>query len=140
SGLDEDAILAQAEAIKAAEAAQKALNTAYDSQLEKFKEQIALTGEATEFEKIRYSIASGALAGINEQRQLELETLAAQIDAINEAARAEQARADKMNEVSANLMSVQSALMDQETAYAVAADERALALREAYEAGLIGEE
>lgn len=66
------------------EAAQKKLNDLFDSQIDNYRRQLALTGEVTELEKIRYEIESGRLVGINEQRQQELEGLAEQITLMNE--------------------------------------------------------
>lgn len=62
--------------------AQKELNRLFDAQLATYEQQIALTGEVTELERIRYDIASGKLVGINDEQQARLEGLAAEIDAI----------------------------------------------------------
>lgn len=59
---------------------QKALESAFDSQLARYQEQIALTGRVTELERVRYAITEGALVGIDEAQQKRLEGLAAEID------------------------------------------------------------
>lgn len=70
--------------------AQEALNKLFDSQIDSYRQQIALTGDVTELERIRYDISEGKLVGINEAQQQRLEGLAAEIDAINELAETEE--------------------------------------------------
>jgi hypothetical protein len=61
-----------------------ALQQSFDSQVATYQQQIALTGEVTELERIRYAIARGGLAGITAAQAEQLEGLAATIDANRE--------------------------------------------------------
>lgn len=138
--LDEEAVLAEAEAIKKAEAAQKELNSAYDSQLEKLRQQVALSGEVTELEQIRYAITSGNLVGINAEQQKRLEGLAAEVDAINAAAEAERERAEAEAKLASDYEGVRESLLSQEERLNEAAQERFSTLEKAFESGIINEE
>lgn len=138
--LDEQAILAEAEAIKKAEEAQKALNRAYDTQLERLKQQAALHGEVTELEQIRYAITQGNLVGINAEQQKRLEGLAAEIDALNAAAEAEMERARAEKQLASDYESVRSSLLTQEERLREAAQDRYEILENAFNAGLISEQ
>src|SRR5690606_32571141 len=122
--LDEQAILAEAEAIKKAEEAQKALNRAYDTQLERLKQQAELHGEVTELEQIRYAITQGNLVGINAEQQKRLEGLAAEIDALNAAAEADMERARAEKQLASDYESVRSSLLTQEEQLREAAQDR----------------
>ena len=76
-----DAMVRAATAADEQAAAQKKLQDAYDSQVDSYQRQIAMSGELTELERLRYEIASGAMRGIDEQQQRILEGLASEIDA-----------------------------------------------------------
>ncbi|MEO8466238.1 MAG: phage tail length tape measure family protein [Gammaproteobacteria bacterium] len=77
-----DGLVEAATALKEAEAAAKKLAQSFDSQVESYKEQIALVGEITELQKIRFAIEQGGLQGITEAQRAYLEGLAAQVDGI----------------------------------------------------------
>lgn len=66
-----------------------AAHEAATSQIAAYEQQIALTGDVTELERVRYAVVSGALVGINGQQQERLEQLAAEIDAMNASAEAQ---------------------------------------------------
>lgn len=137
---DEEAILAAAKATEEAAKQQEQLNRAYGTQVERFKEQIALTGEVTELEKIRYAITSGALVGINAEQQARLEGLAAEIDAQEQLAAIELDRAEQNEELAAQYQSVREGLLTQEERFNEAAAERYETLRAARNEGLISEQ
>lgn len=75
-----------------ADAAQKLneLNTTYQGQVESMEREIALTGELTELEKVRYELTQGSLQGLSVAQQQRLEGLAAEKDALAEKAEVEQ--------------------------------------------------
>jgi hypothetical protein len=75
-----------------ADAAQKLneLNTTYQGQVESMEREIALTGELTELEKVRYELTQGSLQGLSAAQQQRLEGLAAEKDALAEKAEIEQ--------------------------------------------------
>jgi hypothetical protein len=137
---DEEAILAAAKATEEAAKQQEALNRSYDTQVARFQEQIALTGEVTELEKIRYAITSGALVGINAEQQARLEGLAAEIDAQEQLSAIELDRAEQAEELAAQYQSVREGLLTQEERFNEAAAERYETLRAAREQGLISEQ
>jgi hypothetical protein len=85
-----DALVASAAAAKELEEAQKKLAQAYESQVESYERQIALSGELSEVERIRYEIEQGSLEGITEARREYLLTLAEQVDLQKELAEGEQ--------------------------------------------------
>lgn len=89
--IDLEARRAELKLIAEQEAAQKKLNETFESQAETYRRQLALTGEVTELEKIRYEIESGRLVGIDKQRQEELENLAEQITLMTERNKLEEA-------------------------------------------------
>lgn len=84
-----DLLVENAAAEKELEAARKQLDSALKSQIANYEQQIALTGEVTELERIRYEIANGALKGIAADQAAYLESLAQQIDANKAAAEAQ---------------------------------------------------
>lgn len=84
-----DLLVQNAAAEKELEAARKQLDSALKSQIANYEQQIALTGEVTELERIRYEIANGALKGIAADQAAYLESLAQQIDANKAAAEAQ---------------------------------------------------
>lgn len=59
-----------------------ALEDSIAKRIDKYREMIALTGEITELERVRYDLMHGELQGADEQSRLELESNAAQIDAL----------------------------------------------------------
>lgn len=89
-----DATVRTADAIKKQAEEAKKLQDAYDGQIEQYARQLALTGEITELEQIRYDIANGALVGINAEQQKRLEGLAKEIDALKEREKVEQQVSD----------------------------------------------
>lgn len=84
-----DLLVQNAAAEKELEAARKQLDSALKSQIANYEQQIALTGEVTELERVRYAIANGALSGIAADQAAYLESLAQQIDANKAAANAQ---------------------------------------------------
>lgn len=91
------------------------LQSAYDGQLEAYVRQIALTGEITELERVRYEITSGNLVGINAEQQRRLEGLAAEVDAQEELRRAEESRKElqeQVNSITSGLMTEQEAALE----------------------------
>jgi len=58
------------------------LSTALATRIASYQEQIALVGEITELERLRYDINSGELRGLEEADQLRLESLAEELDGI----------------------------------------------------------
>lgn len=75
-----DLLVENAAAEKELEAARKQLDSALKSQIANYEQQIALTGEVTELERIRYEIAKGGLQGITADQAAYLESLAKEID------------------------------------------------------------
>jgi hypothetical protein len=75
-----DALVEAAAASKELEDAQKKLTQTYESQVEAYERQIALSGELTEVERIRYETEHGALEGVTAARKEYLLTLAEQVD------------------------------------------------------------
>lgn len=89
-----DALVANAQAEKELEAARKRLEETFQNQVRNYEEQLALTGEITELERIRYEISKGGLKGIQADQAAYLESLAKQIDL-------EKQRADMQDRVKA---------------------------------------
>ena len=75
-----DQLVANAQAEKELEQARKQLESSLKSQIENYERQIALTGEVTELDRIRYEIAKGGLQGITADQAAYLESLAKEID------------------------------------------------------------
>ncbi|MGI9565297.1 tail tape measure protein, partial [Pseudomonas fulva] len=80
---------AQKAAAKAAEAAAKKLNQAFETIEENYKRQIELINtstdkrkDATEVEKLAFEVSSGKLDGINDKQRKRLEGLAAELDSL----------------------------------------------------------
>lgn len=117
-----------------------ALNQEVDKQAALFKEQLALTGEVTELEKIRYAITSGALVGINAEQQNRLEDLASEIDAQEKLAELERESAEQAEKIASQYQAARDVLIDQDERLKEAAAERYEAFRAAMNAGLISEE
>src|SRR5690606_13222821 len=89
-----DALVANANAEKELEASRKRLEDTLQSQIRAYEQQLALTGEITELDRIRYEIAHGGLKGIQADQAAYLESLAKQIDL-------EKQRADMQDRVKA---------------------------------------
>jgi hypothetical protein len=115
---------------------QNELNAAYENQEAAYRETLALSDEIGELDRIRYAIASGALVGINEQQQMRLEGLAAEIDAINAAKKAEEERAALTKEYEA----VRQGIISQDKQLIEQAEERGEVLKKALEEGIIAEQ
>lgn len=105
-----DAIVASAKAEAERKQAQEQLTRAFDQQVAYYERQIALTGEVTELDRVRYEIANGGLAGLNDAQRERLELLAREIDAIQEAAKAETEREAVMAEGAALMESLRTPL------------------------------
>lgn len=89
-----DALVANANAEKELEASRKRLEDTLQNQIRAYEQQLALTGEITELDRIRYEIAHGGLKGIQADQAAYLESLAKQIDL-------EKQRADMQDRVKA---------------------------------------
>lgn len=105
-----DAIVASAKAEAERKQAQEQLTRAFDQQVANYERQIALTGEVTELDRVRYEIANGGLAGLNDAQRERLELLAREIDAIQEATKAETERKAAMAEGAALMESLRTPL------------------------------
>jgi hypothetical protein len=114
---------------------QKELNSAFENQVAAYRETVALSGEVGELDRIRYAIAEGSLVGINEQQQLRLESLAAEIDKINEIKKAEEERLALTKEYE----SVRDSIIGQDVQLTEQAEERAAVLKKALDEGIIAE-
>jgi hypothetical protein len=86
-----DSLVAQADAAKELAKAQKEqqqaqeqIDKAYESQLLNYQQQIELTGEITELQRLRFEIERGGLQGVSADQASYLEGLAAEIDAKKE--------------------------------------------------------
>jgi hypothetical protein len=96
-----------------------AAHEAATSQIAAYEQQIALTGDVTELERVRYAVVSGALVGINEQQQERLEQLAAEIDAMNASAEAQReivALREQFAQISQSALEAEGDLMAVENA------------------------
>ena len=89
SGVDPKALEKAKKAAQDAESAAKKLNDTFSSAETDLQRQIALINtstdaqkKATEIDKLRFEIASGKLVGINAEQQKRLESLAAELDAL----------------------------------------------------------
>lgn len=91
---------------KERETQQNTLQKAFESQAQSYQRIIALSGELTEVDKIRYEMAAGKLNGLSAEQQLRLEMLAQEIDKTNALADAEQRR----DALKSGLSSVQQSL------------------------------
>ncbi|MDP2141269.1 MAG: hypothetical protein Q8L20_10705 [Gammaproteobacteria bacterium] len=58
------------------------LNKDFATRIAQYQEQLALVGEITELERLRYDVSSGSLVGLDEEQTLRLENLAIQLDAL----------------------------------------------------------
>lgn len=114
---------------------QRELNAAFESQVVAYRETVALSGEVGELDRIRFAIAEGSLVGINEQQQLRLEGLAAEIDSINEIKKAEEERVALTKEYEG----VRDSIIGQDVQLTEQAEERAAVLKKALEEGIIAE-
>lgn len=66
-------------------AQEKQLTAEYMNQAESYQRSLTLVSESTELQKLHFEIAFGSLQGINAERRQELELMARQVDAQNEA-------------------------------------------------------
>lgn len=82
-----DAIVESAKAVKERQQAQEQLVRSFDQQVANYERQIALTGEVTELERIRYEIAHGGLVGINDEQRERLELLAEEVEELQRIAK-----------------------------------------------------
>ena len=98
-----DLLVENAAAEKELEAARKQLDSALKSQIANYEQQIALTGEVTELERVRYEISKGGLQGITADQAAYLETLAKEIDL-------EKQRADLQSRVNSLIESTRTPL------------------------------
>lgn len=85
-----DARVKAVQAMKEQEQAAKQLQTAFDGRIEQYARELALSGEITELERLRYDIARGALVGINAEQQARLEGLAKEVEALKQRKQLEQ--------------------------------------------------
>jgi len=97
--------------------------------------QLALNETASELQQLRYEIEHGSLVGINEQQQIKLELLAKELDAINAAKDADEARTELTKEYKA----VRDGLINQDVLLTEQAEERAQVLKRALDQGIISE-
>lgn len=119
---------------------QKQIDDSFRTQNENYARQIALAGEVTELERIRYETSVGSLRDLDQQQKIILENQAKEIDQINAAAKAEADRKAIEDKLMADLESARNSLLTQEEALTKAAEERMKTLQAAYAAGKIGEE
>lgn len=119
---------------------QAQIDSAFQSQNEGYARQIALSGEVTELERVRYETTLGSLTQLDAAQKLILENQAREIDQINLAAKAEADRKAVETKLVSDLEAVRNTLLTQEEALREAADERFKILEAGYAAGKIGEE
>lgn len=105
-----DAIVESAKAVNERKQAQDQLARSFEQQVAGYERQIALTGEVTELERIRYEIANGGLKGLNDAQRERLELLAQEVDRIQEVAKAEADRKSLMAEGTALMESLRTPL------------------------------
>lgn len=82
-----DAIVESAKAVKERQQAQEQLVRSFEQQVSNYERQIALTGEVTELERIRYEIAHGGLVGINDEQRERLELLSEEVEELQRIAK-----------------------------------------------------
>lgn len=82
-----DGIVADAAATRELQQAQERLIQTFDQQVANYERQIALTGEVTELDRIRYEIAYGGLVGINDEQRERLELLAEEVGKLQQIAK-----------------------------------------------------
>ena len=116
------------------------INSAFESQRDNYARQIALTGEVTELERVRYETSLGSLRDLDAQQKIILENQAKEIDQINLAAKAEADRKAVETKLVADLEAVRTTLLTQEEALREAAEERFKILEAGFIAGKISEE
>lgn len=119
---------------------QSEIQRSFDAQNAGYARQIALAGEVTELERVRYETTFGSLTQLDAKQKIILENQAKEIDQINLAAKAEEDRKDIETKLLADLESARNSLLTQEEALIKAAEDRARVLEAAYRAGKIGEE
>jgi phage-related minor tail protein len=81
----------RAKAISEEERAAKRLQETYKGRIAQYSQEVALSGKATEADRVRYEVSKGGLAGLDEAQKKNLVNLAAQIDATEKLAEANKA-------------------------------------------------
>lgn len=95
--------------------ASEQLQSAFEGQLDVYAREMALVGEVTELERIRYEIAFGALRGIGDEMKKNLEARAKESDALKESIQLEEDRKKLQEEVAsltAGLRTEEEAALD----------------------------
>ena len=119
---------------------QSQIDSAFESQREGYQRQIALAGQVTELERIRYETTFGNLRNLDQQQKTILENQAREIDNINLAAKAEAERKSVQDKLMMDLGVVRQSLLTQEEALNEAYKERARILDQARAANKIGDD
>ncbi|HSX49942.1 MAG TPA: hypothetical protein VLF09_03230 [Cellvibrio sp.] len=122
------------------DAIQKEIDDSFRSQNESYARQIALAGEVTELERIRYETSVGSLRDLDQKQKIILENQAKEIDQIRIATKAEEDRKAIELKLNSDLESVRQSLLTQEEALTNEAERRAKVLSDAYAANKISEE
>lgn len=116
------------------------IKNAFESQRDSYTRQIALTGEVTELERIRFETSIGSLRDLDAKQKIILENQAREIDQINLAAKAAAERKAIEDKLVNDLGMVRQTLLTQEEAINKAYEERARILRDARDANKITDE
>lgn len=116
------------------------IKNAFESQRDSYTRQIALTGEVTELERIRFETSIGSLRDLDAKQKIILENQAREIDQINLAAKAAAERKAIEDKLVNDLGMVRQTLLTQEEAINKAYEERARILRDAKDANKITDE
>jgi len=119
---------------------QAEIQKSFDSQSAGYARQIALAGEVTELERVRYETSIGSLSQLDSAQKVILENQAKEIDQINIAAKAEADRKAIETKLVSDLEAARSSLLTQEEALREAAEQRFKVLEAGFMAGKIGEE
>lgn len=119
---------------------QAEIQKSFDSQAAGYARQIALAGEVTELERIRYETSIGSLSQLDSAQKIILENQAKEIDQINIAAKAEADRKAIETKLVSDLEAARSSLLTQEEALREAAEQRFKVLEAGFMAGKIGED
>jgi len=91
------------------------LQSTYDSQVDQYLREIALTGELTELERLRYEITQGNLVGISSAQQAYIEGLAREKEAVEAVKQAEEDRKalqEDVDSLTRGLMTEQEATLE----------------------------
>lgn len=111
-----DSVVEASKATQEREQAEARLIQTFDQQVATYERQIALTGEITELEKVRYEMANGGLAGLNDAQRERLELLAEEIDRMESFAKLEAERQSLRDEGKALAESLRTPLEEYEAA------------------------